>query len=560
MKTLYSLIFCLLIITSISFGQGVYSDIPIEDVPFDGGGQYPKQNLMPRGGIEKTASGTLRVLVIFVRYSDDTINTTTWPNYRVLPTWAQSFVNQDIPSNNIYTALNLSDYFDRASGGDGNGNLGVFKVVGDVVYVTTLHNKNYYTSDTQVFNEIFQTLDNPAGSYNLDFSLYDNWEFMKNGTNYSHEFKPNVGDGKVDHIFVMNRDEGRDGYAAEKSLGQVNFPTNDQVSITSTCGSRLFYLKNSITPYANGGPAHEYCHYLFGGTQSTGHFDGFNYRPTEFGNRGRINKFALMCAVSAGHMNAFEKYRLGWLDPYILTGNTEYNLKDTHVKNEAILIPIGDPYRGSWTEFYLIENYQTWRSYSGANPFLVDELFGEPFYKGLIIFHIQEQNFSLPCASKLNILCADGKWTWKLLLGASTPGDRSDDLFGKDQPTKFGNFDERLFITINVSGTVYQDYVCLDHHPSYPGSRYHRNDFLGDYDDFFKIGYNQVLTRYSNPGSYSFNGTPKNVGFEILGYNYSTHEYTLSLKNDYNGIVSLSPSKPQLLQVSRSSNNHPLLT
>lgn len=43
--------------------------------------------------------------------------------------------------------MNLSDFFDRFSGGDGNGNVGQFHVIGDVVYVTTKQNQSYYTYD-----------------------------------------------------------------------------------------------------------------------------------------------------------------------------------------------------------------------------------------------------------------------------------------------------------------------------------------------------------------------------------------------------------------------------
>ena len=165
---------------------------------------------------------------------------------------------------------------------------------------------------------MLQTLDNPQGAYNINFKLYDNWEFMKNNTLYNHEYKPGIGDGKADHIFIFNRDKSRNGYSAEKTLASVNFTSNDGVTISSYSGSRAFGLKNSITPDAVGGPAHEYCHYLFGGTQTTGHFDGNNYYLYQTGNQGRINQFALMCAVNAGWMSAYERYRLGWLNPFIV--------------------------------------------------------------------------------------------------------------------------------------------------------------------------------------------------------------------------------------------------
>ncbi|MFZ1517536.1 MAG: T9SS type A sorting domain-containing protein [Ignavibacteriaceae bacterium] len=557
----YITIFLSFLVTNI-YAQDIFDSIPINDVQTVTEGFFPETDQMSRGGQEKTASGILRILVIFVRYKDDTLNTPTWPDYTVLPSWAQTFVDPSTPSNNIYTAKNMSDFFDRCSGGNGSGTLGSFKMIGDVVYVTTLKNESEYLTghpgDTEVFTEILQPLDNIHGDYNVNFKLYDNWEFMKSSTLYNHEYKPRIGDGKADHVFIFNRGNSRKtGLGAEKTLAYVDFTSNDGVLINAYCGSRVFGFKDRSTPGAVGGPAHEYCHYLLGGGQETGHFDGYNYYPSVTTNIGRINKFALMCAVSAGWMSAYERYRLGWLNPFVVEANIAGKiLKDTHLKNEAILIPLRDPYKGSWREFYLIENYHTQRDYAGANPFLVDELFGDPFTHGLLVFHIEDQNYTLPCATKINILCADGKWTWKLLTGASTPTNRNDDLIGKDQPTRFGNFDERHFITMNVGGINYNDYVCLTPRTDYPGARYNRNDFLGDFADFFREGYNDVLTKYSNPGTYIIGGTAKDVGFEITGYNSTTKEYTLSLQVTAAGVTSLKPSKPQNLKVTSQNGGY----
>jgi hypothetical protein len=60
--------------------------------------------------------------------------------------------------------------------------------------------------------------------------------------------------------------------SAEKTLSSVNFASNEGVVVSLYCGARIFGYRNSITPRAVGGPAHEYCHYLFGGDQCTGHF------------------------------------------------------------------------------------------------------------------------------------------------------------------------------------------------------------------------------------------------------------------------------------------------
>lgn len=556
----------LIIVTLILFNYlNIYAQFEqaIADVSSETIGTYPKTTEVLRGGQEKTATGTLKVLVVFVRYLDDTQNTTYWPDYNVLPTWAQTFVNQSIPQNNIFTPKNLSDFFDRSSGGNGNGNLGQFHVIGDVVYVTTLYNKTHYTNDTQVFTEIFQTLDNPNGQYNINFKQYDNWEFMRNSVKFNHYYLPGVGDGIVDHIWVMNRDTSRSGVAAEKSLESVNYPTNDGVTIKSNSGSRIFQVKNNITPKSVGGPAHEYCHYLFGGGQSTGHFDGRVYN--NFGNTGRINSFALMCAINAGYMCGYEKYRLGWLNPTIIEQNTNvFTLGNTHINNQAVIIPLRYDQTTGWLkEYYFIENYETTEEYAGANPFLVTTRYNYILKHGLLVYHIKNEDFNIATNGSISIVNADGRFAWHLVTGANTPYNRSDDLIGKDYPTYHSAYDYRNYITMNVGGVNYTDYACLIHHQTTDpdGWRYNQDDFLGTNRDFFNPDFNNVFTKFSNPAAYLGDDvTATNVGFQVSNFDAQLKEYTLSIQINTDGVTSLAPSKPQNLKASLLDRWTALLT
>ncbi len=88
MKLLFYLLFLFLFLNEIQ-AQDIFSSTPINDVQTVTEGIYPETNTISLGGQEKTASGVLRVLVIFVRYLDDTENTTTWPDYTVLPRLTQ---------------------------------------------------------------------------------------------------------------------------------------------------------------------------------------------------------------------------------------------------------------------------------------------------------------------------------------------------------------------------------------------------------------------------------------------------------------------------------------
>jgi hypothetical protein len=557
MKNLFILIFSLIFI-GVNFAQTI-----IEDVSSETYGTYPRSTEILRGGQEKTATGTLKVLVIFVRYADDEVNTDNWPNFNVLPTWAQTFVDQSIPPNHIFTPFNASDFFDRSSGGNGNGNLGQFHVIGDVVYVTTLHNSSFYNYDFLVFNEIFQTLDDPNGQYNIDFKQYDNWEFMRNNVKFNHYYLPGVGDGIVDYIWIINRSASRDGVAAEKTLSSVNFNTNDGVTIKSTSGSRIFNVRDDTTPKTVNGPVHEYCHYLFGGNQFTGHFDGRSY--WNHGNEGLIYSFAQMLAIDAGWMSGYEQYRLGWLNPTIIEQNTNvFILGDTHINNEAVIIPLRYDQTTGWLkEYYFIENFETRNEYNGANPFLIKSRFNHTFKHGLLVYHIKNENYDIATNGSLSIVNADGKFHWHLVEGANTPSDRSDDIIGKEYPTYHSEYDYHNYITINVGGIIYNDYCCLIHHnPTDPdGWRYTSDDWLGTERDFYNLYYNDVFTKYSNTAAFLGDDvTPTNVGFQVLDFDTQLKEYTLSIQMNSSGVLSLSPAKPQILSVTASSNYHPLVS
>jgi len=156
-----------------------------------------------QGGKDITATGTLKIPIVFVKFADDDATTSYWPDADVLPDWAANFVNPSIPANNIYQNNNFSKFYDLSSGGNGNGTLGEFQVIGDVYFVTLNKNKSYYEvagrRDAQVSRDVIDTLDNPAGVFNLDFSEYDNWEFKVGGEAYTHDDNP---DGVLDFMLI----------------------------------------------------------------------------------------------------------------------------------------------------------------------------------------------------------------------------------------------------------------------------------------------------------------------------------------------------------------------
>jgi hypothetical protein len=385
---------------------------------------------------------------------------------------------------------------------------------------------------------------------------------------YNHEYLPGVGDGIVDQIFFLWRDvsinlNGTGGY---KPAG-VNFTSHNGVNVVSTSGIMMGNLRNYTPLVAVKGPAHEYCHFLFSGTNNnSAHWDG-NAGAT--GNFGRIYMFGLEVGFDGGYMNSYERYRLGWLNPTIIQTNTSYFiLEDSYKKNKALILPLKYDVSTGWLkEFYLIENYETQLVNASCNPFMSTNVFNYAFYNGLIVYHIWDQDYYFPTQSKIKIETADGNWQWKLIKGANTPNDRTDDLMGKDYTLRFGGgFSERDFININVGGVIYNDYLCLNPNddPSwpikFPGAHYSKDTWLGKYDDLFRLGYNETFTRYSNPATIMADGTPANIGFKILSYNTTTREYALSLQFDNASVLALNPSKPQNLKITSNTNAQAVLT
>jgi|GEM_PF-1464420 len=527
------------------------------------------ESVLQRGGREKTVNGTVRTLVVFLRFQDDISSGSYWPDYTVLPAWAQTIVDSQIPTNHIYQNLNISNFFDRASGGDGNGNPGAFQMIGDVYYVTTNHPYSYYNGDLKQVNlEVLQTLDGMG----VNFSLYDNWSFEKNGQPFVHQNTP---DTYLDFMFMIYRMDIHSYYrpSAGNGPGGVkgidlpgNYTSTSGVIISPTSGSVIWGARDYLGPfisasYTEYGPAHEYCHYVFGGDQVTGHFDGRG------GNVGGIQFFGLMVTSQPGDMSAYERYRAGWLNPQVITSNTNViTIPDTHVKNNAVMIPLRYDASNNIVEHFLIENFQTQNDNSSASPFMVKQVWAQIFRSGLMVFHVENEDLDIATNSNLNIECANGLWQWGVVQGGSTPSDRTDDAIDKITPTYHGGYKDRDAISITVGNIQYNDYFALraidngcgignpcnspcTQTSCNHGWRYSASVSEGSNDHFFRAGETDVFSSFSNPDTWLVGGSASNKGFEIVGYSASTATDTIKVAVDANAVLGLKPAKPLKLQM-----------
>lgn len=569
-----------IILTTLVYGQyevDLSSDVPAN---YQSTGVIPTRMIessgIIRGGMEITAQGILKVPIVFVRFAGDNAISPggLWSDPNVLPTQFANLLDQSIPIGNIYTNNNLSKYYDLFSGGNGLGVAGEFQVIGDVFYVTVSKSYNQYSTDGEIAEEVINILDGL-----IDFRQYDNWRFKVNNEFYNHQyvpFNPKTGtsaDGKLDCMVIFSRlgtKTPNDDVGGIASLGGIGTLIKDGITINNRCGVTGFNAHKRWPENIMAIISHELGHYQFGmiGGNDGSHFDGRYLTDTSY-NYGNLHSFSLMTRYGCHHFNAYEKYRLGWLDPQIITSNMSYvELNETFLgsNNNSILIPVRYDNDGKLKEFFLLENYHSTDAYSSANPFLITQLFGNEhvFTKGVLAYHIAEENFTYPTMSDVDMECADGKWDWQVIQGGSTPLDRLDDLIDRVEPNENDGQDERDYIRAMAGNQYYNNYMALTPSTTYEiekkkQRRYSTNDQLGDMDDFFNLGYNTVFTNWSNPSTRKRDNTQSEVGFEIVGYNNRTKKFILSVATNASGIIALSPSKPQNLTISKSGSNHPLL-
>lgn len=546
------------------------------------------ENGIIRGGMYKTASGVLRIPIVFVRFADDFQTGSVpgfWDTATVKPQWMKTFLDTIVPANGIYLNNNLSKYYDLFSGGDNNGNPGRFKVIGDVFLVSLDKTRSQFNGDAAVTLAVLDSLDNPSGSYKVDFRKYDNWKFMVNGLNYNHvyqPFNPRLGisaDSILDCMAIFWREKSINyqitNVGGYMSLGQ-GLPTNvikDNIKIKENSGISGFNARERNLESIMAIIAHEIGHYQFGiNNHNIGsHYDGKTISPeSNYYNSGNMHSFALMTSYGGHHFNAYERYRLGWLDPVIITtSQNSMHLNETHIglDNNCILIPVRyDP--AGIKEYFLLENYHTTNEDLNSNPFLVKNLFNHFFTKGIIVYHIEDENRNYATETLIDIECADGRWNWEVIEGGNTPFDRLDDKIEKVTPNEKNGQDERDNIITYSGGKFYRDYLALTPESVTDPTnlnqkgrrRYYSDDQLGDPEDFFNPGYNTIFTKYSNPSTRKGDSSFADIGFEVIEYQPQFNKYILNIAMNEQDVISLSPSSPQNIVISKSTGNHPLIT
>lgn len=285
--------------------------------------------------------------------------------------------------------------------------------------------------------------------------------------------------------------------------------------------------------------AHEYGHYLFGGNHT--YVSG-------------IMPYDANGETYA--MSAWERERLGYISIQSAYNGQYKTLKDYLTYNDALRIPI------STGEYFIIENHQRINYYDqvirgGALGGVLDP--NAQAGKGVYVWYIKGGENYPP---QTYAITADGSWNWIF--------DRWETMYGWDDPppvvavldrgTSYrylpnqltgengkGDRNPRLRVHVN---NVFQHHARWHDIDPFTKGWIISRDVMGDETDAFNIGYNEIFTPWSNPGSTKFINqveVPTNISFKlhyINGEDIGITVYTAS-----SGALNLPPAKPQNLKV-----------
>lgn len=525
MKPLIILLFLLFLFPSTIISQTPY-DFISAPVPED-----PNSNFSITGGKYKPSRNNegdyLRVLVAFVQFQGDNSAANDWtPNQ--LPGWAYSFL--DTSPSEDYTDKTYSDYWNEMA-------LGNFDVIGNVFPdLITLPPESTYANASESFShtnldaiEIIDNWNPSQGPGGWNWSPYDNWEYDP-GTQ-TFVFTAGNADGYVDMIFMIYRNAtyydpndstdlpgkwfggGWGAFDGAATLGNIpfEFSTNDGLIVSSGNGS--VSDEGSGITFRTGGPrgkwvtlglmAHEYGHYLYGSghTNYSGIMGGRTYA-----------------------MNGWERIRVDQIQPIPASGNgNEYILGDFIETGNVLKIPIPINNPNS-TTYFLVENHQRTSSYDHI-------VRGGPINggydytglgKGIYVYLIKNGN-SYP-AVNFEMLVADGYFDW-IYVGDFWAGPG----WNVGKPYE-GWLPKTTRITVNRN-TGKNDRMpkhlywnnhwavkWVDTNPLTKEWELTR-DIMGDLTDAFNIGYNELITPWSNPSSYVTGTGQTDISIQLVDEN-----------------------------------------
>jgi hypothetical protein len=496
----------------------------------------------------------LRVMIVYVRFPDDIYETGVQDDYKNVwhrvdepkprnpYTVDHSFIDSEEGNSFVnymdrYRQYTISDYFCEMSRGE-------FDVIGEEYYVTTLHESKWYHTGGNNYDfgyinkEVLQTLENTS---NPDFSRYNNWWY--NGTEF--EWAPGAGDSHADMIVMVYRNipGGREWFFGNVSgmdaLGI--WPPSlylDGTEISSSAGvTCLTNLDNysKVTQIWE----HEICHRFW---------------------NGRHHSIGLMTDLESCTygMSPFERTDLEYITPQLVSYPyneiyQDFVLDDFYASGDAVKIQLSNT-----SEYFWLLNHQKKSVYDGISHgskvcWEINSARQDPYCgvgKGMYIYHeLSSTNCGNSFNMALDIEEAEGKYNWTIdrWVPNFIPGHADLPIFkhsGVGIPFE-GKQEYHKFLGSGFQETI-SDNPCSDNNNDYLITM----DWRGDGLDAYNIGYDEIFSPYSNPGSNACNGSFSGLTVNLLENNNGI----LTIRVYYNddaAIEDLPPSKPKNLRTSK---------
>jgi M6 family metalloprotease-like protein len=484
------------------------------------------------GGLYLPSTGTIRVLIIFVQFSDDDydIKNSSWPKWGspINPiNSTRVWIDQKWSANP--TRGSLTDYFNEMS-------FNSLHFIGDTLSIVTPHSRQWYLHNNKIrydiHKEIIQQLDQ-----RIDFSKYDNWTY-----NSFYNFT-NQPDNKIEMVFFVWRNiaheyslnQQRDIYKALDMGTIADIGHNVNVLVDNGERQILTYFFQgggggaTITDYFSENAfrfiIHEYAHYL----------EGDNFMHSGFGFWGMLSAWGIKSFV----INAFEREILGWGNPVIMDRDSS-RIVDATLRD---FITTGNAYKliinSKTDEYFYIENHQNvsyWENHG---------LYGN-VEKGIYIIRQDGQY-----GDQLQLISAEGRYDWQVKQLVDNPwGDGQLPVFKQLEPDRTKGYDDLQLIPWSWGGLL-QNPAPIHFTENPLGHPQLDIRFEGDGKDAFRLGYNEIWSPYSNPSSQSANRTATPYGIKLNSLTFNDYSITIYVNTSQNA----PPAKPQNIKLS-NINRH----
>lgn len=327
MKTVLLLLLGIFLIPAILIAQ------PVED----------KQSFF---GDVHTPKGALHILIVFVRYENDSrFSDPDWPDVSkegVLPDFAMGETNSLFNNNPDSIGIegqipNLSDYYFQMSGGQFRITADIFPIQVPVKYISG-RSAGFFARQQNMNQEAVEWI---AENYpDFDWGKYDH---RTNNPKYNYNNTNSLPDSVVDYAVFIHREPG--GFKGSGSPGRLNIPNSNYSIRDGHTALTVIADKEHMWEFFN----HEFAHNIY----SSPHYMSANKTD---GDKFYTQKgWALINSgnTSFATANAWECWWLGWLDPQTVFLSGEYQIKDYVTNRDAVRIAIPGTQQYLW-----IENHQ----------------------------------------------------------------------------------------------------------------------------------------------------------------------------------------------------------